>query len=218
MKKSKVAAKLMKLVLAGSFLAAACPAMADHGPLTTNQRDPWIDSSVQTLVSAGLAPPLGKPVASMTNLEVAQLTKDAVGILMAQAQTVPGPGETAAPAASASAVKSLEELVEEFKNELSLMDVDVTKLEDRMYDQQHRDEKFEALQMEYLKQTGTNVTGSSKAYFDTYRGIGLDAIYDPMVYDDIMMGDMILKSVPVPFVLFDADLRLTRTVGLYYAD
>jgi hypothetical protein len=217
-KKSKVAAKLMKLVLAGSFLAAACPAMADHGPLTTNQRDPWIDSSVQTLVSAGLAPPLGKPVASMTNLEVAQLTKDAVGILMAQAQTVPGPGETAAPAASASAVKSLEELVEEFKNELSLMDVDVTKLEDRMYDQQHRDEKFEALQMEYLKQTGTNVTGSSKAYFDTYRGIGLDAIYGPMVYDDIMMEDMVMKSVPVPFVLFDADIRLTRTVGLYYAD
>ena len=200
------------------ILGMVYPAMADHGPLTTNQRDNWIDSSLGDLVSAGLAPALDKPARTMTNLQIAQLTKGAAELWVAQATLPPWPGETVASAVPEAATKSLQELVEEFKNELSLMDVDVTKLEDRIYDQEHRNEKFEALQMEYLKQTGTNVTGTSRGYFDTYRGIGANAIYDPMVYDDIMMGDIILKSVPVPFVLFDADIRITRTVGLYYDD
>ncbi len=217
----KVGKKLKLKVSFGALaflLATACPALADHGPLTTIQRDAWIDSSVENLVAAGLAPAPTKALGAMTNLEVAQLTKGAVEMLMAQAPTLPGPGESTASATPATALKSLKELVEEFGGELSLMDVDVAKLEDRIYDQQHRDERFEALQMEYLKQTGTNVTGTSKGYFDTYRGLGANALFGPMDYDDIMMGDIILKSVPVPFVLFDADIRLSRTIGLYYAD
>ncbi len=216
----KVGERLKLTVLFGAFMVVfmmAYPAMADHGPLTTTQRDNWIDSSIAQLVSADLAPNPGKPISSMTNLEVAQLTKGAAELWMAQATLPPGPGEMVA-ATPEAATKSLEELVEEFRKELSLMDVDVTKLEDRIYDQQHRNEKFAALQMEYLKQTGTSLSGTSRGYFDTYRGIGVNAIYGPMVYDDIIMGDIILKSVPVPFVLFDADVRLTRTVGLYYAD
>ncbi len=217
----KVGEKLKSTVLFRAlalFFVMAFPAMADHGPLTTIERNNWIDSSVGDLVSAGLAPAPNKPVGSMTNLEVAQLTKGAAELWMAQATLPPGPGQAAVSTTPEAATKSLAELVEEFKKELSLMEVDVTKLEDRIYDQEHRNEKFEALQMEYLKQTGTSLSGTSKGYFDTYRGIGANAIYGPMVYDDIMMGDIILKSVPVPFVLFDADIRIARTIGLYYAD
>src|SRR5258708_38124422 len=98
------------------------------------------------------------------------------------------------------------------------MDVDWGKLEDRIFGQGRRDEKFLGLQMEYLKQTGTDVGGYSRAYFDTFRGFGNNAAYSSLDYNDIMFGDIIMRSVPVPFVLFNTTLRMTRTIGLYYAD
>lgn len=185
--------------------------MADHGPLTTTVRDSWIDSRVQDLVSAGLITQPEKPLNQLTNLEVAQLAKTATENWYAQVPSAQAGTE-------APGGKSLKDLVEEFKTELGAMDVDVFKLEDRIYDQQHRNEKFTDLQAADLLHTGTTVTGSSRGYFNTYRGLGTNAVYGPMDYNDIMLGDIELKSVPVPSVLFDADVRITRTIGLYYAD
>lgn len=203
--------KLKGVVLATALFAACSAAWADHGPLTTTQRDSWVDARLQDLVSAGLVPQPNKPLDQLTNLEVAQLTKQATENWYAQVPSAEAGTE-------APGGKSLEQLVEEFKNELAAMDVDVFKLEDRIYDQQHRNEGFAAIQQDELKHTGTNLSGYSRGYFDTYRGFGANAIYSPLDYNDIMLGDAVLKSVPVPSVLFDADIRLTRTVGLYYAD
>jgi hypothetical protein len=216
---SKGTTKTKWTFVAGLLLGLTGPAMAAHGPLTTSVRDGWIDARVQDLVSAGWVPAPDKPIPSLTNLEVAQLTKTATDNLYAQIPTANtgSPPETGS-TTSAQAGKSLKELLEEFKDELAAMDVDVARLEDRIYDAQHRNEKFETLQQQQLVHTGTNLSGSSRGYFDTYRGFGTNAIYGPLDYNDIMMGDIILTSVPVPFVLFDADFRLTRTVGLYYAD
>ncbi len=211
-KKLKGKAKTKGLVWAGLLLGLACPALADHGPLTTTVRDSWINASVQDLVAAGWAADPGKPAGSLTNLEVAQLTKAAAEILLAQLPSPEEGGDTGTP------LKSLQELVEEFKTELASMDVDVARLEDRLYDIQHRNEKFAAIQQEELLRTGTTLSGSSRGYFDTYRGFGPNAIYGPLDYNDIMMGDIVLTSVPVPTLLFDTDFRITRTVGLYYAD
>lgn len=209
--KLKGTAKTKGFLVAGLLFALACPVLADHGPLTTTVRDSWVDARLQDLVSAGLVSQPEKPLSELTNLEVAQLTKQATENWYAQVPSAQAGTEV-------PGGKSLKELVEEFKNELGAMDVDVFKLEDRIYDQQHRTEKFAALQDAALLHTGTNVSGSSRGYFDTYRGLGPNAIYGPLDYNDIMMGDIELKSVPVPSVLFDADVRMTRTLGLYYAD
>ena len=193
------------------------PAFAEHGALTTTVRDAWIDSAVQDVVSAGWVDPLSKPVGEMTNLELAQLTSKASQIYLAQAnQTSIGTGISTQTSSTAS--KSLKQLVEEFNQELSAMNVDVAQLEDHLYQQEHLNEKFAALQKQYLKRTGTTLSGYARGYFNTYRGFGPNAIYGAMDQNDSLFGDIILKSIPVPFVMFDADLRLTRTIGLYYAD
>jgi hypothetical protein len=204
-------------VLAWLLFGLAGRAMAEHGALTTNVRDGWVDPAVADLVAAGLVDPPAQPLSKMTNLEVAQLTSRAAQTYLAQAQVPPSPLGKGAQI-PASAAKSLQELAQEFSVELSAMDVDVFKLENRIYDQEHRNEQFESLQAEYLKQTGTNLSVYSRAYMDTYRGFGPNAVYGAMDYNDILFGDLIFKSVPTPFVLFTADLRLIRTIGLYYAD
>src|SRR5579872_7491038 len=154
--------KFQFLLLTAFIGATTLPAFADHGSLATNARDGWIDSRVADLVAGGFVPMPSKPVSEMTNLEVAQLTAQASQYLMAQA-TVPSPlpGSTEAPAPSD--VESLKKLVDEFKGELSNMDMDVAKLEDLIFEQGRRNEKFAALQMEYLKQTGTEVGGYSRS-------------------------------------------------------
>ena len=117
--------------------------------------------------------------------------------------------------------KGVKDLVDEFKEELSAMDVDVAKLEDRIYDQEHRAEKFGSQEQDLLKRTGTALSGFSRGYFNTYRGYGLNRIYSlngPPNYNGVMFVDAHLKSVPVPFVLFDLDLRFFRSIGMYYAD
>ncbi len=192
-------------------MVMSLPAFADHGSLATSTRDGWINSRLDALVEAGVVPKPAKPTSSLTNLEVAQLTAVASNYVMAQAGSTNN-------TADEKSVESLKTLVEEFKGELSNMDVDVAKLEDRIFDQGRRDEKFESLQREYLKQSGTEAGGYSRAYFDTYRGFGKSAVYSPLDYNDVMFGDMNLRSVPVPFVLFNATLRMIRTIGLYYAD
>jgi hypothetical protein len=110
------------------------------------------------------------------------------------------------------------DLVEEFRGELIAMGVDVDKLEDRIADAQTRNEVFTSLQEDYLKKTGTEVSGFSRGYMYNYRGFGANALYSPMEYNAAMFIEMDLKSVPVPSILFDARLRLWRSIGMYYQD
>ena len=216
-------------------LAWASPLWASHGTLSSHDRDPWIDERVKDLVAAGWAEKPKGPVRDMTNLQVAQLTAQAAQMILAQADVLPPPsldglppglpGELAQPSLAApadnsapAASKSLRDLVEEFKSEISAMNVNLAKLEDKLYDQQLRAGQFADLQQEYLKRTGSEMTGFSHGIFNTYRGYGDGAAYGNMDYNDVMMIDFGIKSVPVPFLLFEAKTRLYRTVGLYYVD
>ena len=97
------------------------------------------------------------------------------------------------------------------------MDTDLAALEDRIYQIQHRNESYAALQEKYLKRTGTEAWGYSRGYVDIYRGFGQNAVYGPMVYNAVIFQDLNLRSIPVPQVLFDVRVRCYRTFGLYYA-
>ena len=218
-------------------LATAAPLWASHGTLSSSDRDVWIDSRVSALVAAGWVDAPSGPVKDLTNLQVAQLTAKAAQIVLAQADVLPPPtldglppsmpGELALPDSlnaptpmnnNPAASKGLKDLVEEFKGEISAMNVDLSKLEDKLYEQHRRAEKFAEIQQEYLKRTGTEMTGYSRGIFNTYRGSGANAAYGAMDFNDVLMIDFGLKSVPVPFVLFEAKTRLYRTIGLYYVD
>jgi len=219
----------MKIQFSG-FLAFALtvPLWASHGTLSSTDRDPWISARLYDLVSGGLVDKPSQPLGELTNLQVVQLTAQAAQKVMAQADilppsTLPGepslPGPAAAPADTSSQdSKSLKELVEEFKNELSAMDLDLARLEDKLDENRRRRLHFEDLQQEYLKRTGSDMYGYSRGFFNTFRGFGANALYGNMDYNDAMLIDFGLKSVPVPFVLFDARLRVVRTIGLYYVD
>ena len=213
----------------------AAPLWAKHGLLSTTDRDAWINQKFQDLVDGGLIVNPGRPLNELTNLQVAQLTAEAAHTVLAQADVLPppaldgmppslpgelpAPGPALAPAEQPSqASESLKELVEEFKNELSAMDVDVAKLEDKIYDQKRRNENFAARQQEYLKLTGTTPYGDGGVFSNLYRGFGANTSYPSMDYNDFMFLDFGFKGVPAPFVLFDAQLRITRTIGLYYVD
>jgi hypothetical protein len=227
--------KLIGLVPAlGLALALAQSAWADHGPLSSTTRDGWINWQVGDLVAAGLAPDPQKPINQMTNLQVAELTADAARRYMAQADVNmlppplpagnspaandgPGlPGSLSTEATSPN--QSLQDLVQEFRGELIAMGVDLDKLEDRLDDAQSRSEVFSSLQKDYLKRTGTEVGGLSRGYMYNYRGIGANSIYPNMGYNAAMFLEIGLKSVPVPSILFDARLRLWRSIGMYYQD
>ena len=204
----------------------AAPLWASHGLLSTTDRDAWIDEKFQDLVNGGLIGNPGRPLNELTNLQVAQLTAEAAHTVLAQADVLPpptldgmppslpgdltAPGPALAPAEQPSqASKSLKDLVEEFKNELSAMDVDVAKLEDKIYDQKRRNENFAARQQEYLKLTGTTPYGDGAVFSNLYRGFGANSPYPSMDYNDFMYLDFGFKGVPAPFVLFDAQLRIT---------
>jgi len=198
------------LLALGMAWGAALPLRAEHGSLTTTQRDGWIDTSLADLVNAGWTAKPDRPLGELTNLEVAQLTAQA-------AQQVNDLPPSATPGL-ASAGRSLNQLLDEFDVELSLMNVQVAQLEDRLNSLERLNEKFTSLQAEDLRKTGTQVAGDSRSYFNTFRGFGANAIYKPMDYNDIFYADIKFRSVPVPSVLFDADVRLIRTIGWIYGD
>jgi hypothetical protein len=210
------------LLLAGITL----PAYADHGRLASTDRDGWINIEAEELVSSGLVPTPDKPIQDLTNLEVAQMTYQAAQRFYAQAQLPPPlpasnglPGlDLNTPSQAALPSKSMTDLVEEFRVEIAAMGIEVDKLEARIQDAKDRDEVFAALQQEYLKQTGTEVGGFSRGYMFNYRGFGQNAVYPPMDYNAAMFMEMDLKSIPVPFVLFDARFRILRSIGMYYQD
>ncbi|HVM33078.1 MAG TPA: hypothetical protein VMU88_08090 [bacterium] len=234
------AARKLKTALLALSLGSASPLWAAHGPLSSAQRDGWINWQAQELVDAGWVGAPDEPLEKMTNLQVAQLTAQAARrVLLAQADlnmlppplpsdhsaSDAGPGlpaplaaESPAGAPAMSPNQSLQDLVQEFRGELAAMGVDLDKLEDRLADAQSRQALFASLQQDYLKRTGTDVSGSSRGYMYNYRGIGADAVYPPMGYNAAMFLEIDLKSVPVPDILFDARLRLWRSIGMYYQD
>jgi hypothetical protein len=211
-----------------SLLLAAItvPVLAEHGPLSTTRRDAWVDSAIEELSEKGLAPKRDKPAGEMTNLEVAQWTANAAREALSQAEDSPSSG-------SAKRLKPelnarLVQLAQEFKDELAAMNVNLAKLEERVFRQQHRSAYFADLQRDYLRLTGTQLNGYSRGYFYNFRGQGAPgslgsavypgAVYGPMTYDCAMFVELDLKSIPVPYLLFDARLRYWRSVGMYYSD
>ncbi len=235
--------KSLQILIGVILLSPAFPARADHGRLATNIRDSWINLGVDDLVSSGLAPTPGKPIDQLTNLEVAQLTAQASQKYLAQADldlpSPPSASEPALPPELPSALaapppltgmdstatpqstlpsKSMTDLVSEFRKELTAMGVDVDKLEQRIVDSKVRNEVFAALQKEYLKRTGTDLGGFSRGFVYDYRGFGTNAIYPAMEYNAAMFMEWDLKSIPIPTVLFDARMRLWRSMGMYYQD
>ena len=226
--------RTQQLIMAFLLVGFALPAYADHGRLATNDRDAWINLEAADLVSSGLVAAPEKPIAQMTNLELVELTAQAARGFYAQAELppplpggdlslppaelpgAPAPTSPALPGATAS--KSLTDLVEEFRAELSAMGTDVDKLEARIDDAKDRNEVFSALQQEYLKRTGTEVGGFSRGYMFNYRGFGNSPGYPPMDYNALMFMEMDLRSIPAPFVLFDARVRSLRSIGMYYQD
>ncbi len=235
--------KGLQILIGFLLLSPALPARADHGRLATNIRDSWINLGVAELVSSGLAQDPGKPINQLTNLEVAQLTAEASQKYLAQADlNLPAPPSADEPAlppeppASLAAPpplsgmdstatpqttlpsKSMTDLVAEFRNELSAMGVDVDKLEQRINDSKARNEVFAALQQKYLKRTGTDLGGFSRGFVYDYRGFGTNAVYPAMEYNAAMFMEWDLKSIPIPTVLFDARMRLWRSMGMYYQD
>lgn len=225
-------------------MAAALPAWAGHGALSSTLRDNWINGDVEQLVSEGLIPAPTQPVAQLTNLQVAQLTAQAGQIILAQAELppplpggdmglpptlppapLPAPASPALPGAlgaaglpSPAATKSVSQLVDEFKQELSALGADLPQLADRIFALQHRNDSLAEQQQALLKRTGTVGYGFSRGYFYDFRGLGPNAFYPPADYNAMIFMDMDLKSVPVPMILFNADLRFWRTIGFYYAD
>ncbi|HEY5039400.1 MAG TPA: hypothetical protein VIJ93_10040, partial [bacterium] len=142
---------------------------------------------------------------------------DALSSPSAMPGTLPAPGP-AIPAPAPAATQGVSQLVEEFKNELSAMEVDLPQLEDAIDQVQLHNESFDNLQKRFLKKTGTEGSGYSRGYFNNFRGFGKDAAYPAMDYNADIFMDWRLRSVPVPNILFDATIRFWRSSGMYYAD
>src|SRR5579872_4281298 len=126
--------KLLKILLFLTLAGIVSPLRAEHGLLSSNSREAWINLSVNDLVATGWVAAPAKPVKDMTNLEVAQLTAKASETLLAQADlglppalpsndmplpepTLPSPA-AALPSPLAPGAKSMSQLVEEFRQEL----------------------------------------------------------------------------------------------------
>jgi hypothetical protein len=263
----------IKTFFLAGMAAMFCVATAwgAHGRLETTDRDAWIND-----LAAPLAEASAQDVARMSNLEMAQLTYDVAGIVIAQAkqrqildappdkktptpevQKRPAPTniKTVAPALQKTAAPAdqtitmppdqnkvvppvqrtteppvrktvslegldpaLVKLVEEFRRELSAMGLDLNEWDERLVEIQLQTREMGVLQREYLKKTGTGVSGMMRGYFNMYRGFGAASVYPAMAYNAFGFTEVRLKSVPAPFVLFDARMRLTRSFGFTYED
>lgn len=232
----------LQSILLALLLGMVAPLWAKHGTLASHDREDWVNAQVDRLVAENLVPIPSKSAQEMTNLEVVQLTEKAGERLMAQLPPPPSggdwtlpppmdpgmglPGTLPAPAAtlpglgwpSPVAAKSVQQLVQEFKEELTALGVDLPQIEDRIFALQHRNESLAEQQKELLKRTGTIGSGFSRGYFNSYRGFGANAPYQTTQYNAAVFMDMRLKSIPVPTLLFDTTLRFWRTIGMYYAD
>lgn len=192
------------LLTLASLFAVGAPAFAAHGKLGTSDRDAWINDDLSKLASDGFARLNGPDAAGLTNLQVAQLTKEAAALYLAQA--APGAEKPVE-----SAEDRLKRLVEEFKVELSALGMDLPEWEDRLAQLAGRNEEIEKLQEEYAKRTGTQIGGVSKGFFDK-------TTQSPNIASINANGfvELQLKSVPVPDLFFDGRFRTTWTYGQYF--
>lgn len=230
-------------ILLGMALLAVCSAgtaFADHGALGTNQRDAWINASLARLAATGYLPVSAKPFDQMTNLEAAENVARASERVLAQAPEIPGlvdpvPG-IVAPAAAPAAVApqaavtpaapmaattpvaappaDLKYLVEEYRKELAALGVDIEKLQSRLKHRRTLFSKLTAEQAKTLDRTGSEVGVYSRGYVNGYRTIGVGSIS----HDGDTFMSLMLRSVPVPKVLFETDLRIWYTLGYYFVD
>ena len=242
----KIFAGVFVFALASGVWAPS--ARAAHGPDASTVRDGWINSDLEGLVEAGWVSKPAQAVERLTNLQVAELTSEAAVRLAQADMTLPpplsgdpglpgmlpdpglpaaapappmaAPAETLLPEAPGqnTASESASDLIEEFREELVKIGVNVDELEDHIAAEQNRNADFADLQQAFLKRTGTDVSGLSRGYMYNYRGFGKNAVYPPMDYNALLYMEMDLKSVPVPFVLFDARLRFWRSFGMYFQD
>jgi len=239
----KLKLKVMKKNLFATMallFSVALPALAMHSRLASTDRDPWIDQAANDLVISGIVSDPDKNMDQMSNLEMAQLTAQASRMIMAQVDptllppslsgdpTLPEPVvsnappapilSTAASPAQTVPARSLQQLVEEFADELAAMGIQVDKVEQRLDDARVRNEIYSALQKKALTQSGAEVGGESRGFMYMYRGFGNNSAYPSMDYNAAIYMQMDLRSVPVPDVLFNASFRFWRSIGMYYQD
>lgn len=226
-KTERMKPKNLILVL-GALLAAfaAGNASAHHGPLDSTERDPWIDGRVDALVAAGWVKPLSRPTRELTNLQVAQLTSDALqqappAVDLDIPASSPEAAASSAPAATpenVSPARGLAELKAEFQKELETLGPDLARVEDRLESARQRDRSFKAIAKDALQKTGTQISGKGRFYFANYRSLGDHKAYGASDWNNIGSVDVRLRSVPVPSLLFDTTFRATRTWGMAYVD
>ena len=195
--------KTIQTLILAAWALAATPSFAAHGALLGVDRDAWINARVQALVDSGKFLGPNKPVAEWTNLEVARATAAEVEKTQDASSK---PGNDAA------------DLVGEFKPEIAAMGVDLAKLEARLAAAHKRNASYKDQQEILRRKTGTQLSGDARAYFSDGRGFGPNALMGVTNPFDVFYIDLRLKSVPAPKVLFDAQVRFTRTIGFQYVD
>jgi hypothetical protein len=133
---------------------------------------------------------------------------------------LPGAGEleSSSNPVSMKSGKDVKQLVQEYHDELTAMGYNTAKLEDRINQLEHNNQTLTDLQKQYLQRVGIHFSGFSRGYFNEYRGFGSWPYYPPAAYNAVLYTDMSIKSVPVPYILFDLRVRLERTIGFNYAD
>ena len=236
------------ILLCAAILAAcsAGTAFADHGAMGSTQRDAWINASLARLAVSGYLPTPKTPFDQQTNLEAVEDVARASEHLLAQANTAPeipmlvdpsapaaapavgaaapqmaAPVDASTPAASAPVASpasalpaDMNLLVEEYRKELSALGVDMDRLEKRLKQRHGIFSKLSKEQENSLDKTGSDVGVYSRGYVYGYRTVGAG----PNSYDSTIFTSMRFKSVPIPSILFETDIRIWGTTGWYYVD
>src|SRR6185503_13930357 len=96
--------------------------------------------------------------------------------------------------------------------------INTAKIEDRINQLEHNNQSLKEQQRDYLQRVGIKFSAFSRGYFNEYRGFGANHQYAQAVYNALLATDMVFKSVPVPYFLFDLHMRVQRTIGFPYAD
>ncbi len=224
-RKHRFLALLPALVLGLGFFAIA---RAAHGPMASTERSSEINRALQTLLAREVAPaPEGadpSAPASWTNLQAAEWTARASERLMAQVPSElpslddePGAVPAMAPSSQKAALnRDLGTLVTEFQKELAVMEVDVKAVEKKLRALEAADESMRLELKEMLPRTGAQIKGKARGYTQNLRGFGPDRARIPA---DSLAASYIesdFVSLPVPFLLFEAGIRVWMTYGPNY--
>jgi hypothetical protein len=192
----------------------AVPALAWHGDLLSSERDAWIDESLRNLARSGYLPPTLGNTATLSNLEVAELTARAAERVLAQ---VPGAG-VGLSAATAAPSRDMKALIAEFRAELAKMDVEVSKAEERVALMEDRLRGIEEEQESLMSKTGSEVGAFGRGWMTTRRGLGAERLIPPLSRLAVNLIEVRLRSIPTPGILFDFRVRMWTTFGWYYVD